>query len=76
MPQLGGVGGGDKAEVRWRAAAGEELVEGTGATAANDLAPSSKILNRKTKRVILHRNRIINGKLTSRKKIFDNVWNY
>jgi hypothetical protein len=60
MPQLGGVGGGDKAEVRWRAAAGEELVEGTGATAANDLAPSSKILNGKTKWVIFHRTRIVN----------------
>jgi hypothetical protein len=73
MPQLDGVGGGDKTEVGWRAVAGEELIEGTEATASNDLAPSLKILNRKAQRVILHRNRIINGKMTSRKKIFDNV---
>jgi hypothetical protein len=56
--------------VGWRAAAGgEELVEGAGATAAYDLAPGPKILHGKTKRVILHGNRIINCKLMSRKKI-------
>ena len=44
-----------------------KLVEWTGATEAYDLAPSLKILDRKTKGVILHGTRIINSKLTSRK---------
>jgi hypothetical protein len=66
MPQLGGVDGGDEAEGGWRAGAGEELIERTGATAAYDLAPGLKILNGKTKGVKFNRNRIIGRKLASR----------
>ena len=76
MPQLGGGGGGDEAEGRRRAGAGGELVEWAGATAAYDLAPGLKILNGKTKGVILHGTRIINSELTSRKEIFDDVRHY
>jgi hypothetical protein len=53
-----------------------KLVERTRTTAAYDLAPGSKVLDRKTKRVIFHRNRIMNSKLTSRKEIFYDVGNY
>ena len=53
-----------------------KLVEWTGATEAYDLAPSLKILDRKTKGVILHGTRIINSKLTSRKEIFNDGRNY
>jgi hypothetical protein len=44
--------------------------------AAYDLAPSVKVLNGKTKRVIFHKTRVINSKLTSRKKVFDDARYY
>ena len=76
MPELRCGGGGDESKRRGGAVGvGGELVERIGATAANNLAPSVKILNRKTTRVIFNRNGVINGKLTSTKKIFDDTGN-
>jgi hypothetical protein len=51
-------------------------VERTGTTAALDHVLGAKIHNRKTKGVKFDRDKIINGELTNRQKIFNYIRNY
>ena len=50
-------------------------VEGSRAVASKNQGPGEKILHRKTIRVKFNGARIINGELTNRSKIFDNLRN-
>jgi hypothetical protein len=48
-------------------------VEGPWAVTSSEKGPGGKILHRQTKRIKLHRTRVVSSELTNRKKILNDV---
>ena len=70
-----GGGGSDGGEgARLKNSVGGEGVEGSGTVAPGDHVPGTEVLHRKTKRVKLYGNRVVNGKLSNRDKVLDDIW--
>jgi hypothetical protein len=71
VPSVGGCDGGDKGSYGC-GGVGAKGVEVTDTIAAKNRAPSAKVLDRETKWVKFHGNRVVSSETTNRNKIFNN----